>query len=366
MRTLNVNLPQHSYPIFIGRDLLKQASSLLQPYLAGRQVAIVSNSNVGPLYADPLARQLAAAGLEVLQITLPDGEQFKTREHFNAIHDKLIAERFERKATLIAVGGGVVGDIGGYAAATFLRGISFIQIPTTLLAQVDSSVGGKTGINHPLGKNLIGAFHQPRAVLTDLNTLDTLPKREFIAGLAEVLKYGFIRDGLFLDWLETHLDALLNRDQESLAEAIYQSCRNKAEVVVADERESGERALLNLGHTFGHAIEAGLGFGCWLHGEAVAAGIVLAAEVSVAAGMLDTHARDRIEGLVARAGLPIRSPDLGLDRWIELMSSDKKVDSGRIKFVLLEAADRAVQGKEVAPHILTKCLGPESRVIQIT
>jgi 3-dehydroquinate synthase len=364
MRTLQVNLPNHSYPILIGRDLLKQGASLLKPYLAGRQVAIVSNTTVGPLYADPLTQQLQEAGLEVLQITLPDGEQFKTREYFDSIHDQLISARFERKSTLIAIGGGVVGDIAGYAAATFLRGIPFVQVPTTLLAQVDSSVGGKTGINHPLGKNLIGAFHQPRAVLTDLNTLNTLPKREFTAGIAEVLKYGFIRDGHFLSWLENHLEALIQREPEALAEAIYQSCRNKAEVVVADEKESGERALLNLGHTFGHAIEAGLGFGTWLHGEAVGAGIVMAAEVSAEAGLLETQARDRIERLVNQAGLPVRSPDLGFQRWIELMSSDKKVEGGQIKFVLLQAADRAIQGKEVPMHILQKCLASESRVIE--
>jgi 3-dehydroquinate synthase len=316
------------------------------------------------LYADALAQQFVSAGYEVLQITLPDGEEHKNRDHFNAIHDQLIAARFERKSTLIAVGGGVVGDIGGYAAATFLRGIAFIQVPTTLLAQVDSSVGGKTGINHPLGKNLIGAFHQPLAVLTDLNTLNTLPKREFTAGIAEVLKYGFIRDGAFLSWLENHLEDLVNREPEALEEAIYQSCRNKAEVVVADEKESGERALLNLGHTFGHAIEAGLGFGTWLHGEAVGAGMVLAAEVSAEVGLLDIKARDRIEQLIGRAGLPIRSPNLGFKRWLELMSSDKKVDSGRIKFVLLEGADRAVQGREVEEKILEKCLGSGSRVIE--
>jgi len=364
MRVLNVNLPQHAYPILIGRDLLQNGATLLKPFLPGRQIAIVSNTTVAPLYAAPLAQQLIAAGYEVLQHTLPDGEQYKNREHFDGIHDALLSARFERKATLIAVGGGVVGDIGGYAAATFLRGIPFIQVPTTLLAQVDSSVGGKTGINHPVGKNLIGAFHQPQAVLTDISTLDTLPKREFIAGVAEVLKYGFIRDGAFLDWLEAHLDQVLQRDSDALAEAIYQSCRNKAEVVVADEKESGERALLNLGHTFGHAIESGLGFGTWLHGEAVGAGMVLAAEVSKEAGMLDAPSRDRIEHLIARAGLPVRAPNLGFERWMELMSSDKKVDSGRIKFVLLQAANRAIQGIEVQPHILAQCLGPESRVIE--
>ncbi len=356
LRTLQVDLPGHAYPILIGRGLLQDPATYLLPALARPQVALVSNTTLTPLYGATLAARLREAGVQVLEITLPDGEAYKTRDSFNQIHDALLQARFERRCTVIALGGGVIGDLAGYAAATFLRGVAFIQVPTTLLAQVDSSVGGKTGLNHPLGKNLIGAFHQPRRVLADLDTLVTLPDREYRAGVAEVIKYGFIRDGAFLTWLEHNIDALLARDDAVLAEAVYQSCRNKAEVVIADERESGERALLNLGHTFGHAIEAGLGFGTWLHGEAVAAGMVLAAETSCAAGLLAPAARDRVRALVARAGLPVQAPDLGLERWIELMGSDKKVDAGQVRFVLLTAADRAVHGRTVDAAILARCL----------
>jgi 3-dehydroquinate synthase len=362
-RTLHVSLPGHAYPIIIGHGLLDRPEEHLLPALVRPQAALVSNTTVAPLYGRTLAARLRAAGVQVLEIVLPDGEEYKTRASFDLIHDRLIEARFERKATVIALGGGVVGDLAGYSAATFLRGVAFIQIPTTLLAQVDSSVGGKTGLNHPLGKNLIGAFHQPTLVLADLDTLATLPQREFLAGVAEVLKYGFIRDGAFLTWLEAHLDALLAREPGVLTEAIERSCRNKAEVVVADERESGERALLNLGHTFGHAIEAGLGFGTWLHGEAVAAGMVLAAEVSHASGMLDSSALERVRALIARAGLPVQAPDLGFDRWIALMGLDKKVDAGKLRFVLLEAADRAVQGREVPPEVLRQCLSGGARAI---
>ena len=357
MRTLQLELPGHAYPILIGPGLLGRPADTLLPYLARPQVALVSNVTVSPLYGAALAADLRAAGVKVLEITLPDGEAFKTRESFDHIHDAMIEARFERRCTVVALGGGVVGDLAGYAAATFLRGVAFVQIPTTLLAQVDSSVGGKTGLNHPLGKNLIGAFHQPKLVIADVDTLRTLPEREFRAGIAEVIKYGFIRDGGFLLWLENNMDALLERDGSTVIEAIYQSCRNKAEVVVADERESGERALLNLGHTFGHAIEAGLGFGTWLHGEAVAAGMVLAAEVSHASGLLERTALERIRLLVERAGLPTQAPDLGFERWMTLMGSDKKVDDGRIRFVLLEAAERAVQGREVDSRVLERCLG---------
>lgn len=363
IRTLQVDLPGHAYPILIGRGLLADAEQHLVPRLAGRQVAIVTNTTVGPLYGDALATRLRAAGLQVVVVTLPDGEVYKTREAYNQVHDALLEARFERRCTVIAVGGGVVGDIAGYAAATFLRGVAFIQVPTTLLAQVDSSVGGKTGINHPLGKNLIGAFHQPRCVLADLDVLDTLPDREFRAGVAEVLKYGFIRDGAFLAWLEQHVDALVGRDDAAVAEAVYQSCRNKAEVVAADEREAGDRALLNLGHTFGHAIEAGMGYGAWLHGEAVAAGMVVAAEASCQAGLLAAPSRDRVRALVARAGLPVQAPDLGLARWLDLMGSDKKVDAGRIRFVLLEDAHRAVHGRELPASVLERCLQAGSPVI---
>ncbi len=362
-RTLDVALPGRAYPIVIGQGLLAQPEQHLLPHLPGAQLALVSNTTVAPLYGHALATRLRAAGLQVLEITLPDGEAHKTRASFDLIHDRLLEARFERKSTVLALGGGVVGDLAGYAAATFLRGVAFVQMPTTLLAQVDSSVGGKTGLNHPLGKNLIGAFHQPRLVLADLDTLATLPAREFRAGLAEVIKYGFIRDGAFLSWLEAHMERVLDREPAALAEAVYQSCRNKAEVVVADERESGDRALLNLGHTFGHAIEAGLGFGQWLHGEAVATGMVLAAEVSCASGMLESGARDRIRALIARAGLPVQAPDLGFERWLTLMGSDKKVDAGRIRFVLLNAADHAVAGREVPPDVLRRCLSAGARAI---
>ncbi|MDE3010973.1 MAG: 3-dehydroquinate synthase [Pseudomonadota bacterium] len=362
-RLLEVALPGQAYPIIIGHGLLADPAAHLLPALARPQVALVSNTTVAPIYAQPLAARLREHGVQVLEIDLPDGEVHKTRASFDHIHDRLLEARFERKATVVAVGGGVVGDLAGYAAATFLRGVAFIQVPTTLLAQVDSSVGGKTGLNHPLGKNLIGAFHQPRLVLADLDTLATLPEREFRAGLAEVLKYGFIRDGRFLAWLEERLDDVLARDPAALVEAVYQSCRNKAEVVVADERESGERALLNLGHTFGHAIEAGLGFGSWLHGEAVAAGMVLAAEVSCAAGMLDRGACERIGALIARAGLPVQAPDLGFERWLTLMGSDKKVDAGRVRFVLLNAADHAMAGCEVPADVLRRCLSAGATAI---
>lgn len=363
LRTLQVDLPGHAYPILIGRGLLQDPATFLMPALARPQVALVSNTTVAPLYGTALAERVRQAGVQVLEITLPDGESFKTRESFNQVHDALLEARFERRCTVVALGGGVIGDLAGYAAATFLRGVAFVQIPTTLLAQVDSSVGGKTGINHPLGKNLIGAFHQPKRVLIDLDTLNTLPDREFRAGVAEVIKYGFIRDGAFLAWLEQHIDALLARDPAALAHAVHESCRNKAEVVAADEREAGDRALLNLGHTFGHAIEAGLGFGVWLHGEAVAAGMVLAAETSCAAGLLSAADRDRVRNLVQRAGLPVQGPDLGLDRWLDLMGSDKKVDAGQVRFVLLETADRAVHGRTLPADVLARCLQRGSPVI---
>jgi 3-dehydroquinate synthase len=363
IRTLHVNLPGHRYPIVIGSGLLGSPEEYLLPQLERPQLAVVSNTTVAPLYATALVARMRASGVQVLEVILPDGEEHKNRTSLDLIHDALIGARFERRATVLALGGGVVGDLAGYAAATFLRGVAFIQVPTTLLAQVDSSVGGKTGINHPLGKNLIGAFHQPQLVLADLDTLTSLPEREFRAGLAEVLKYGLIRDGAFLQWLEQNLPALLAREPAILAEAVYQSCRNKAEVVVADERERGERALLNLGHTFGHAIEAGLGYGCWLHGEAVAAGIALAAEVSHACGMLDDGARRRVHALLTRAGLPTRAPDLGVERWLELMGSDKKTDAGRVRFVLLEAADRATQGCEVPREVLERCLASGAAAI---
>jgi 3-dehydroquinate synthase len=285
---------------------------------------------------------LAGAGVSAQSVILPDGEQYKTWATLNLIFDALLGSHCERGTTLIALGGGVIGDMGGFAAACYQRGMPFIQVPTTLLAQVDSSVGGKTAINHPLGKNMIGAFYQPRLVLADLDTLDTLPDRELAAGLAEVIKYGLIRDPEFFVWLEKNLDALTARDKTALAHAVARSCANKAAVVAADEREAGERALLNLGHTFGHAIETGLGYGEWLHGEAVAAGTLIAAELSARLGWLTAADVGRIERLFIRAGLPVSAPQLGAERYLELMRHDKKVEDGKLRLVLLERIGRAV------------------------
>ncbi len=285
MQTLNVALGDRAYPIHIGRGLLNMPE-LIIPQLKRKQVAIVTNTTVAPLYLDKLSKSLQANGVTVIEIILPDGEAYKNSETLNTIYDALLQNRCERSTTLIALGGGVIGDLTGYAAATYLRGVPFIQIPTTLLSQVDSSVGGKTGINHPLGKNMIGAFYQPKLVLADTDTLQTLPKRELSAGVAEVIKYGLIRDADFFDWLEINIHALMQLDDAVISYAIYRSCQNKAEVVAADEHETGERALLNLGHTFGHAIENAMGYGVWLHGEAVAAGTMLAADLSQRMGWL--------------------------------------------------------------------------------
>lgn len=355
MQTLTVELGERSYPIHVGNRLLHEASLIL-PHLALPRVAVVTNTTVGPLWLDTLRDTLTAAGVEVLPIVLPDGEQYKNMETLGRIYDALLGARMERKSTLIALGGGVIGDLTGFAAATYLRGVPFIQVPTTLLAQVDSSVGGKTGINHPLGKNMIGAFYQPRLVLADTDTLSTLPDRELSAGLAEVIKYGLIRDGEFFAWLEANMERLLARDAEALTFAILRSCRNKAEVVAADEREGGLRAILNLGHTFGHAIEAGLGFGVWLHGEAVAAGMVLAADLSMRLGWLAESDVERVRALVRRARLPDQAPDLGFDRYLDLMGLDKKVEGGRIRFVLLRRLGEAVVTADVPEALLRQTL----------
>ncbi len=341
MQTLNVALAERSYPIHIGCDLLADAT-LIAPHLKQKKAVVVTNATVAPLYLPALMSTLAGAGIAAQSVILPDGERYKTWETLNLIFDALLGSHCERGTTLIALGGGVIGDMGGFAAACYQRGMPFVQVPTTLLSQVDSSVGGKTAINHPLGKNMIGAFYQPRLVLADLSTLDTLPERELAAGLAEVIKYGLIRDPEFFAWLENHLDALLARDKTALAHAVARSCANKAEVVAADERETGERALLNLGHTFGHAIETGLGYGEWLHGEAVAAGTLIAAELSVRLGWLAAGDVLRIEQLFLRAGLPVRAPKLGVARYLELMRHDKKVEDGKLRLVLLERIGRAV------------------------
>ncbi|MFW6041748.1 MAG: 3-dehydroquinate synthase [Guyparkeria sp.] len=331
---VNVDLGERSYPIFIDAGLID--SDTLAPFIPSGRAVIVSNTTVAPLYAARLTSALLAAGKQVDLLALPDGEQYKNLETLEQIYDFLMEKQVDRKTTLIALGGGVIGDITGFAAASFQRGVPFIQVPTTLLAQVDSSVGGKTGINHPRGKNMIGAFYQPRCVLADTDTLNTLPDRELSAGLAEVIKYGLLWDEDFLNWIEAHIDALRQRDPAALTEAIRQSCLIKAEIVRQDEREGGIRALLNLGHTFGHAIEAGMGYGRWLHGEAIGAGMCMAAELSRRLGLIDPSACQRIERIVSAAGLPTRSPaELSPLRLRELMSSDKKVENGRLRLVLL-------------------------------
>jgi 3-dehydroquinate synthase len=340
MQTLTVELGDRSYPIHIGQSLLERPDLIL-PHLKRKQVAMVTNTTVAPLYLDKLSAPLRASGVSVLPIILPDGEIYKNGETLNAIYDALLEHRCERSTTVIALGGGVVGDMAGYAAATYLRGVPFIQVPTTLLSQVDSSVGGKTGINHPLGKNMIGAFYQPQVVLADTDTLDTLPDRELSAGIAEVIKYGLIRDPDFFEWLETNMVHLVARDPHVTAYAISRSCANKAAVVAADERESGERALLNLGHTFGHAIENGMGYGVWLHGEAVAAGTMLAADLSHRMGWLSSGDVSRIERLFKAANLPTQAPALGIKNYLHLMGLDKKVADGKIRFVLLQAIGKA-------------------------
>ncbi len=341
MQTLNVALGDRSYPIHIGTRILAQVDLIL-PHLKRKQVAIVTNTTVAPLYLDVIAEPLKAAGVSVIPIILPDGEAYKNSDILNLIYDALLKNRCERTTTLIALGGGVIGDLTGYAAATYLRGVPFIQVPTTLLSQVDSSVGGKTGINHPLGKNMIGAFYQPQVVLADIATLDTLPSRELAAGMAEVIKYGLIRDEDFFEWIERNIDKLNALDADAMSYAIYRSCQNKADVVAADERESGERALLNLGHTFGHAIENAMGYGVWLHGEAIAAGTMLAADLSGRLGWLNEAEIDRIRQLFVAAKLPVDSPDLGVDRYLDLMGLDKKVVDGKIRLVLQQGIGKSI------------------------
>lgn len=355
MQTLTVGLAERSYPIHVGNDLL-EAVDLLLPHLPRKRTVIVSNTTVAPLYLDRLSAGLAKHGVQVESIVLPDGEQYKNSESLNTIYDSLLKSRSERSTPLIALGGGVIGDITGFAAATYLRGVPFIQIPTTLLAQVDSSVGGKTGINHPLGKNMIGAFYQPLVVLADTTALNTLPDKELRAGIAEVIKYGLIRDLAFLEWLESNMEKLLSRDKASLQYAIARSCENKAEVVGTDERESGERALLNLGHTFGHAIENGMGYGVWLHGEAVAAGTIMAADLSQRLGWLTAQEVMRVRTLFERAGLPVAGPKLGAEKYMELMGLDKKVADGKIRFVLLKSLGCAVMTADVPQALLEQTL----------
>jgi len=332
MKSLEVKLPEHSYPIHIGQGLL-QRKELLLPHIAGRQVMVVSNSVVAPLYLDTVLQSLN--GHQVYTKILRDGETYKNLVVLEEIFDALLSVPCDRTTTILALGGGVVGDIAGFAAACYQRGIPLVQLPTTLLAQVDSSVGGKTAVNHKKGKNMIGAFYQPRAVIADTGTLATLPDRELRAGIAEVVKYGLIRDGEFFTWLESNMQALIQRDPTALAYAIERSCQNKAEVVVADERESGVRALLNLGHTFGHAIETATGYTEWLHGEAVAVGMVMASRLSRELGNISSDQVTRIESIVKAAGLPVTPPKIPQQRFLDLMAVDKKVAGGTLRLVLL-------------------------------
>ncbi len=338
-RVLQVDLGDRRYPIYIGESLLAE-SDFYQRHIPGKQVLVVSNETIAPLYLDKLVGALQ--GFHVETVILPDGEKYKTLDIVGKIYDALLNNRFDRSCTLIALGGGVVGDMTGFAAASYQRGVNFIQVPTTLLSQVDSSVGGKTGVNHPLGKNMIGAFHQPLCVVADTTLLNTLPDREQSAGLAEVIKYGLINDAEFFAWLEENMPLLLARDKLALAYAIERSCADKAEVVAADEREAGQRALLNLGHTFGHAIETGMGYGNWLHGEAVGAGMCMAAEFSFALGRLDAESLRRTRELIGHAGLPVAAPaELSAETLMNHMSVDKKVIAGTLRLILLNGIGKA-------------------------
>lgn len=352
MHTVQVALADRSYPIYIG-DRLLASTDLLIKHMPQRRAVLITDTVLAPLYLNSVVSALSAADVAVTTVVIPAGEQHKDGRSLNSIFDALLAARSERKTTVMALGGGVIGDIAGFAAATYLRGVPFIQLPTTLLAQVDSSVGGKTAINHPLGKNMIGAFYQPQAVIADTAALATLPQREIGAGLAEVIKYGLIRDLPFFEWLEHNIDALVQRDTEALGYAIRRSCENKAEVVAADEREErGARALLNLGHTFGHAIETGLGYGDWLHGEAVAAGTVIAARVSQQMGLIKANDVARIVALLERAHLPVTAPAFGLERYLQLMGMDKKVEDGKIRFILLRGIGSAFITAAVPREVL--------------
>ena len=347
MKTLTVDLDQRSYPIYIGSDLIDRPE-LFEACSKASSIYIVTNTTVAPLYAERLSKTLATFGKSVRTITLPDGESFKDWKNLQTIFDELLKHGADRQTVLVALGGGVIGDMTGFAAASFMRGIRFIQVPTTLLSQVDSSVGGKTGINHPLGKNMIGAFHQPVAVVADLNTLKTLPPRELSAGLAEVIKHGAIADASFLDWIEANTNALLACDIEVMSHAVLRSCEIKSAVVSADEREGGVRATLNFGHTFGHAIEAGMGYGEWLHGEAVACGMVMGAKLSCLLQKITQADVDRLTRIIHAMHLPITAPKFGAERYIELMQVDKKAEGGQIRYVLLEQIGKAYIS--TAPH----------------
>lgn len=360
MRTLTVELGDRRYPIYIGQSLLKDPETLAR-HVESNQVMIVTNETVAPLYLDYVTR--AFNGRQIATVVLPDGEGFKSMDSAMRVFDELLRLKFSRTAHLVALGGGVIGDLTGFAAACYQRGVPFIQIPTTLLSQVDSSVGGKTAVNHPLGKNMIGAFYQPKCVIADISTLDTLADRELSAGLAEVIKYGLIRDPEFFDWLEVNAESLLARNPESLIHAVERSCRNKAEVVVADERETGERATLNLGHTFGHALETGLGYGQILHGEAVSIGMCQAADLSRRLGWIGDAEVERIIALLQRCGLPVVPPsDLGVDDFLEHMAVDKKNVEGKLRLILLEKIGRATLPMSVAIEPLRHTLETYGRI----
>ncbi|WP_239352050.1 3-dehydroquinate synthase [Snodgrassella communis] len=355
MYTLSVATASHQYPIFIGSHLLESAKNILAPYL-NNKIAIISNDTVAALYLPQWQQILTQSGHEHFSIILPDGEQYKNWQTLNLIYDGLMQHRAERQTTLLALGGGVIGDMVGFAAATYQRGAPFIQIPTTLLSQVDSSVGGKTAINHPLGKNMIGAFYQPQAVFIDINSLQTLPPRELSAGLAEVIKYAVLGDIEFLQWLESNIVALIDQNPSVLAEAIYRCCQMKADIVGKDEKEAGIRAYLNLGHTFGHAIEAEMGYGNWLHGEAVAAGMVLACRLSEQLGYLHPEDTARVIAILSKANLPVVPPAMPMSAWLTHMSHDKKVIDGNLRFVVIKTLGQAMLADNITADTLAATL----------
>ena len=362
MQTVNVDLGERSYPIRIGKGLLEQAD-LFRPHIRGRQVCIVSNETVAPLYLERLKRTLS--GYELSEVILPDGEEYKTLDYVAVIYDALLEARFERSGTLVALGGGVIGDMCGFAAATYQRGVNFIQVPTTLLSQVDSSVGGKTGVNRALGKNMVGAFYQPQCVIADTDTLQTLPERELCAGLAEVIKYGLINNAGFHVWLKQNMSGLLARQPSELAQAIRISCEEKAEIVAQDEKESGIRATLNLGHTFGHAIETAMGYGTWLHGEAVGTGMVMAADLSMRLGLITPEQAGEVKQVVVSAGLPVEPPaSISPEQYLQLMSRDKKAEQGAIRFVLLDKIGHAIIRSDIDQNELQHTLEAGSRLAE--
>lgn len=355
MKTLSVDLGDRSYPIFIGTGILKNPE-LIKPYIKGKTIALVSNATVAPLYLESLHKIIP--DYKSINIVLADGEEFKTMDTLGQVHTEMLTARCDRKTTLIALGGGVVGDIAGFAAATYQRGINFIQVPTTLLSMVDSSVGGKTGVNHPLGKNMIGAFHQPQCVIIDTESLNTLDDRQLSAGIAEIIKYGYINDLDFIDWLDENMSKLLRRDPDALAYAIQRSCEHKAKIVAADEKEAGQRALLNLGHTFGHAIETGMGYGKWLHGEAVAVGMIMAAELSKEHGWITENDINGMRKLLEKANLPIRAPaEISKNRFSELMSIDKKVQDGVLNLILMKSMGESFITNDFDKQALMRVLG---------